>query len=147
MLRAAFGAGPEDLFPRCFEKENAMADPTKRGDENGQKPTSSDDANLSARLKSLDARIEQASEHRQETKVSQDRSTSDSNALGQALRFSAEFVSGVIAGGIVGWIIDRLFQTSPWGLVVCIILGFFAGMFNLMRAAGLMKPARHDRKQ
>jgi ATP synthase protein I len=147
MLRAAFGARPEDLFAHCFDGENAMADPTKRGDESGQRPGSSGDADLSARLKSLDARLEQVAGQRRETKETQTRKTSDSNALGQALRLSAEFISGVAAGGIIGFIVDRLFGTSPWGLVVCIILGFCAGMLNLFRAAGLAKPARTDPKQ
>ncbi|MGO4704706.1 AtpZ/AtpI family protein [Microvirga sp. 2MCAF38] len=147
MLRAASGAGLEDLFPRRFEKENAMADPTKRNDENGHKPTSSDDADLSARLKSLDARIEKVSAQHAEAKESQTRPASDTSAVGQAFRLSAEFVSGVIAGGIIGFIVDRLFATSPWGLVICVILGFCAGMFNLLRAAGLMKPSRHDQKR
>ncbi|WP_210497248.1 AtpZ/AtpI family protein [Microvirga antarctica] len=124
-----------------------MADPTKRGDENGQRPDSSGDADLSARLKSLDARLETVAGQRRETTETQTRKTSDSNALGQALRLSAEFISGVVAGGIIGWLVDRLFQTSPWGLVVCIILGFCAGMLNLFRAAGLAKPARPDQKR
>jgi ATP synthase protein I len=123
-----------------------MADPTKRGDENGREPISSDDANLSARLKSLDARIDKASAHRQTTE-SPARSKSDTNAIGQAFRLSAEFVSGVVAGGIVGWLVDRLFGISPWGLIICIILGFCAGMLNLMRAAGMLKGARYDEKR
>jgi ATP synthase protein I len=147
MLRAAFGARPEDHFAHCFDGENAMADPTKRGDENGQRPGSSGDADLSARLKSLDARLEQVAGQRRETKETQTRKASDSNALGQALRLSAEFISGVAAGGIIGFIVDRLFGTSPWGLVVCIILGFCAGMLNLFRAAGKIKPARPDQRQ
>ena len=123
-----------------------MADPTKQGNGNGREPTSSDDADLSARLRSLDARIDQASTHRRSTE-SPARSTSDSSALGQAFRLSAEFVSGVAAGGIVGWIVDRLAGTSPWGLIICLILGFFAGMLNLMRAAGMLKGSRFDEKR
>ena len=124
-----------------------MADPNKRGGRKGEESTSSDDADLSARLKSLDARLDKASADRRQTEVSHTRSASDSRALGQALRFSAEFVSGVVAGGIVGWIVDRLFGIAPWGLIVCLILGFCAGMLNLMRAAGLVKPARYDDKR
>ncbi|MGO4574051.1 AtpZ/AtpI family protein [Microvirga sp. 2TAF3] len=124
-----------------------MADPTKRSDENGREPTSSDDANLTARLKSLDARIDKASAQRSKMTESATRSKSDSSALGQAFRLSAEFVSGVIAGGIVGWLVDRLFGISPWGLIVCVILGFCAGMLNLLRAAGMLKGARYDEKQ
>ena len=123
-----------------------MADPTRRdGDE--AKPTSSGEADLSARLKSLDARLDKATADRREAAVSHTRSTSDSRALGQAFRLSAEFVSGVVAGGVVGLIIDRLFGSGPWGLIVCLILGFCAGMLNLMRAAGVVKPARYDEKR
>ena len=124
-----------------------MADPTKRHDEKDGKPTSSDDADLSARLKSLDARLDQVSADRRQTEVSHTRSSNDSKALGQALRLSAEFVSGVAAGGIVGWLVDQLFGIAPWGLIVCIILGFCAGMLNLMRAAGVVKAARYDEKR
>jgi ATP synthase protein I len=124
-----------------------MADPTKRNGDAGKEPTSSDDATLSARLKSLDARLDQATAHRRETSEPRIRPASNSTALGQAFRLSAEFVSGVVAGGVVGWIVDRLFGTGPWGLIVCIILGFCAGMLNLMRAAGVVKPARYDEKR
>jgi ATP synthase protein I len=124
-----------------------MADPTKRSGEEGDKPTGSDDAGLSARLKSLDTQLDRAAADRRETSVSRTRSTSDSNAMAQGFRLSAEFVSGVAAGGIVGWIVDRFAGTSPWGLIVCLILGFCAGMLNLLRAAGMVKTARSDEKR
>jgi ATP synthase protein I len=124
-----------------------MADPTKRTDREDAKSSSSDEADLSARLKSLDARLDKATADRRETTESRTRSTANSSALGQAFRLSAEFVSGVIAGGIVGWIVDRLAGTSPWGLIVCLLLGFGAGMLNLMRAAGVVKPARYDERR
>ena len=123
-----------------------MADPHERNGGEDRKPGSADDADLSARLKSLDARISQASVHRAESQP-RTRQSSDSTALGQAFRLSAEFVAGVGAGGILGWIVDRLFGTSPWGLIVCLILGFCAGMLNLMRASGAIKPAKYDDKR
>src|SRR5215210_3454062 len=123
-----------------------MADPHERNGEEARKPSGADDADLSARLKSLDARISQASVHRADSEP-RARPTSDSSALGQALRLSAEFVAGVAAGGILGWLVDRLFGISPWGLIVCLILGFCAGMLNLMRAAGMVKSARYDDKR
>ena len=118
-----------------------MADSTKRGGDKDGRPTSSGDADLSARLKSLDTRLDKAAADRRETEGPRTRS-SDSSAMGQAFRLSAEFVSGVAAGGIVGWLVDRLAGTSPWGLIVCLLLGFCAGMLNLMRAAGMVKSAR-----
>lgn len=124
-----------------------MADPTRRNGEEGAKPTSSDEADLSARLKSLDTRLDQATADRRVTSEPRTRSTSDSSAMAQGFRLSAEFVSGVAAGGIVGWLVDHLAGTGPWGLIVCIILGFCAGMLNLLRAAGAVKPARYDEKR
>lgn len=123
-----------------------MADSQERRDGDGRKPDGADDADLSSRLKSLDARISQASVHRKESEPRARQST-DTSAIGQAFRLSAEFVSGVLAGGILGWIVDRFFGTSPWGLVICLILGFCAGMLNLLRVAGLVKPARYDDKK
>jgi ATP synthase protein I len=123
-----------------------MADPHERNGEEARKPSGADDADLSARLKSLDARISQASVHRAESEP-RTRQTSDSTALGQAFRLSAEFVAGVAAGGIMGWIVDYLLGSSPWGLIVCLLLGFCAGMLNLMRASGAIKPAKYDDKR
>ena len=34
--------------------------------------------------------------------------------------------------------IDRLAGTSPWGLLVFLLLGFAAGVLNLIRAAGVV---------
>ena len=123
-----------------------MADPHERNGEEERKPSGADDADLSARLKSLDARISQASVHRAESEP-RARQTSDSSALGQAFRLSAEFVAGVFAGGIIGWLVDYLLGSSPWGLIVCLLLGFCAGMLNLMRASGVVKPAKYDEKR
>jgi ATP synthase protein I len=47
----------------------------------------------------------------------------------------------------MGWIVDHLLGSSPWGLIVCLLLGFCAGMLNLMRASGAIKPAKYDDKR
>jgi ATP synthase protein I len=38
---------------------------------------------------------------------------------------------------LVGWLLDRWLHISPWGLIVFLLLGFAAGVLNVMRAAGL----------
>ena len=53
------------------------------------------------------------------------------------LRLSSELVAGVIVGALIGWGIDRLLSTSPWGLIVFLLLGFTAGVFNVVRSAGV----------
>ncbi|RWA82046.1 AtpZ/AtpI family protein [Mesorhizobium sp.] len=56
---------------------------------------------------------------------------------GQALKLSSEFIAGVVVGVGLGWIIDRLAGTAPWGLIIGLLLGFGAGILNVLRSAGL----------
>jgi ATP synthase protein I len=57
---------------------------------------------------------------------------------GQALKLSSEFIAGVAVGAGLGWLVDRLAGTSPWGLIVLLLLGFGAGVLNVMRSAGVV---------
>lgn len=107
----------------------------------GETDASPVEDDLSARLKRLGAELDVKQRAFAERRAPASAS-SNTSAIGQAFRLSAEFVAGVIAGAVVGWLIDRLVGSSPWGLIVCLILGFCAGMLNLMRASGALKPAR-----
>ena len=43
-----------------------------------------------------------------------------------------------MVGTGIGWLIDRWLGVSPWGLIVFLLLGFAAGVLNVMRSAGLI---------
>ena len=58
--------------------------------------------------------------------------------MAMGLRLSSELVAGVLVGAGLGWGFDRLLSTSPWGLIVFLLLGFIAGVLNVMRTAGVM---------
>lgn len=68
----------------------------------------------------------------------------------QALRLSSEFIAGIVVGAGMGWLIDNLAGTSPFGLIVFLLLGFCAGVLNALRSAGMVadiglgKPSRGD---
>jgi ATP synthase protein I len=109
---------------------------------NGRGDRSSDEAALSARLGNLDHRL---SEIRGSRKIGTDRSGNEqdtaqarASAMAVGLRLSSELVAGVLGGAALGWGFDRLLSTSPWGLIVFLLLGFTAGVINVMRAAGVM---------
>lgn len=62
---------------------------------------------------------------------------SDPSALAKAFRVSSEFIAGIIVGGGIGWAFDKGLGTSPWGLIVFLLVGFAAGTYNVIRSAGL----------
>ena len=101
-----------------------------------------EEAALSARLKQLGERIHAAGERRQqaaeELREEEARRESEPSNLATALRLSSEFVAGVLVGGLIGWTVDHFARTSPWGMIVFLLLGFAAGTLNTMRAAGLV---------
>jgi ATP synthase protein I len=61
--------------------------------------------------------------------------------LAWAYRLAAEFVAAIIVGLGLGWGVDQLFGTSPWGMIMLMLLGFAAGVLNVMRAAADMNAA------
>jgi ATP synthase protein I len=98
----------------------------------------STDGDLSARLRQLETQLDR---RRPATPARDGRSEeprADPSALGRAFRMSTEFVAGVIAGGGLGWLLDRWLGTTPWGLIVFLMLGFIAGIYNVMRASGFL---------
>ena len=110
---------------------------------NGSRDQSSpDEAALSARLGNLDQRLSGIRDNRKiETDQSgneQDSAQAKASAMAVGLRLSSELVAGVLVGAGLGWGFDRLLSTSPWGLIVFLLLGFTAGVINVMRTAGVM---------
>ena len=56
-----------------------------------------------------------------------------------AIKLSSEFVSAVIVGALLGLGIDWLAGTTPWAMVIFLMLGFVAGVMNVMRSTGAVK--------
>ena len=119
---------------------HSMAEGTNDGGNGSRDKSAPDEAALSARLGSLDQRL---SEVRDSRKIGTDPSGSEqaqarASAMAMGLRLSSELVAGVLVGAGLGWGFDRLLSTSPWGLIVFLLLGFTAGVVNVMRTAGVM---------
>ena len=58
------------------------------------------------------------------------------SGMARGIRLSTELVAGVLVGALIGWGLDRWLGISPWGLIVFLLLGFAAGVLNVVRAAG-----------
>ncbi len=58
-----------------------------------------------------------------------------SEAMGIAFKMGVELVVGTGIGGLIGWALDDVFGSKPWLLIVFLILGFTAGITNVVRDA------------
>jgi ATP synthase protein I len=115
-----------------------MADDARNGgDPNDQ---STDEAALSARLRRLGDRLDQQRARQTREAASGAPASSESSGLARGLRLSSELVAGVVVGAIIGWALDHWIGISPWGLIVFVLLGFAAGVRNVVRAAATANP-------
>jgi ATP synthase protein I len=69
---------------------------------------------------------------------------SSKTGFGAALKLSSEFIAGIAVGVGIGLVVDYWAGTSPWGLIVFLLLGFAAGVLNVLRSAGMV--AEHGSK-
>jgi ATP synthase protein I len=123
-----------------------MAENTDNNASGNRDQSSSDEAALSARLGSLDHRL---SEIRDNRKIRTDQPGTESgdsaaraSAMARGFRLSSELIAGVVVGAVIGWGFDRLLSTSPFGLIVFFLLGFVAGVVNVVRSAGVAPDRR-----
>jgi ATP synthase protein I len=113
-----------------------MADGAR--DNKGRSSPPADEAALSARLKRLGERLGAVKASRPPDTSPAASPRADSSAMARGFRLSTELVGGVLLGAALGWLLDRWLGTSPWGLIVLVLLGFAGGVLNVMRAAGVV---------
>lgn len=56
-----------------------------------------------------------------------------SRGMAYGLRMSTELVAAILVGGFMGYMLDTWLGTMPWLSLVFIMLGFSAGVLNILR--------------
>jgi ATP synthase protein I len=98
-------------------------------DGSGQDPKLQEDA----RLTSLDRRLKQVQQD-EAVRTGQAREPADrSEQLGN--RVLSYLIGGLAGGALIGWVLDRLFGTSPLLLISLLILGTVGGFWNIIKLA------------
>lgn len=115
-----------------------MGDPNGSDGQKGSGTPEVSDSELSGRLSGLGSALDKVRAGRQAEEKASTVSDRTSSAAGMALAFrlGSEFVAGVLIGAGLGWLLDYLLGIAPWGMIVFMLLGFGAGITNMMRAAG-----------
>ncbi len=55
--------------------------------------------------------------------------------VGLGFKMASDFTAAMIVGLVLGLGIDAVFHVSPWGLLVCLMLGFATGVRNVVVSA------------
>ncbi len=107
--------------------------------ENGEKNDRNGDvsqAGLSDRRAQLNRKLE---DQRAVEEKAARKAESNSSGYAQAMKLSSEFIAGVLVGAGIGWVADQWLGTSPFGLIIFLLLGFAAGVLNVLRSAGVVE--------
>ena len=88
------------------------------------------------KLSALEERLSQA---RKKAEPEPERDTANASAMGVAFKMGIELVAGVGVGVLIGLTLDKWLATPPVFLFVFLILGFVAGLRNVVREAKRMQ--------
>ena len=113
-----------------------MSDNGSAGDGTSRKDHAGEEAALSERMRSLEHKLEQARAGTEKNAKADGAPSGGMQGMGLALRVASEFASGVLVGAGLGWLLDHFLGTTPWGMIVLLLLGFAAGVLNVLRAVG-----------
>ncbi|MDR3476032.1 MAG: AtpZ/AtpI family protein [Devosia sp.] len=101
------------------------------GDDDGSSPTGD-----------LAARIARAQANRAAGTSRPDRfAAGDATNMGRAFRLGTEFIAAILVGAVAGYLLDQWLKTTPWLMLVLLLIGFAAGVVNVTRAAAEMSKA------
>lgn len=93
---------------------------------------------LEDRLKRLDAELAERRKSDEADAAAEARAAESRTGYAVAMKLSSEFVAAVIVGALLGYLLDHFAGTGPWGMIIFLLLGFSAGVLNVMRAAGMV---------
>jgi ATP synthase protein I len=92
-------------------------------------------AQLEDRISDLGSRLGKARSERRESEGQAD-SGAEARRRGMAygMRMAADLVAAVIVGSVIGWGLDWVLGSRPWLFLIFFMLGFAAGVLNVVRA-------------
>ena len=59
----------------------------------------------------------------------------------RAARLGTEFIAAILVGAGIGYVADQALGTSPWVMLVMLLVGFASGVLNVIRAVTEMNRA------
>ena len=91
-----------------------------------------DRSNFERRAEELGKQLGEARSHQAANEPQKD-SAIRARGMAYGLRMASELVGAVLVGGLIGYFLDQLLGSGPWLFLVFFLLGFAAGVLNVIR--------------
>ena len=100
----------------------------------GRQASPKDKAEFEGRISELGGRLDKIKAQREGDAQADLDADMRGRGMAYGMRMAAELVGAVIVGGAIGWGLDRWLGTTPWLFLLFFVLGFAAGVLNVVRA-------------
>ncbi|NDC43775.1 MAG: hypothetical protein EBZ71_01700 [Proteobacteria bacterium] len=71
-------------------------------------------------------------------KYKKEKTQKNNNSIGSAFKISTELIAAVFVAIFIGWYLDKWLGTKPIFLIILLLVGIFAGIFNVVRSAKMI---------
>lgn len=74
--------------------------------------------------------------------------TKDDNSSQESVRAGnivADFIATILASAVLGWLVDKMLGTLPWGALIMLLFGFASGIMNVWRKLNVKSRAENGR--
>jgi len=116
-----------------------MPDPANDGGPGPRQMSGEEKAAFEGRISDLSERLGKVKAQRQAGADAELDAEMRGRGMAYGMRMAAELVGAVIVGGFIGIGLDWLLGTKPWLFLVFFLLGFAAGVLNVVRAYDRMQ--------
>jgi ATP synthase protein I len=100
--------------------------------------TDNRDDGLEQRRKRLSDQLASRQKGEAAGRAKEEQAETSRKGMALGLKISSEFIAAIAVGGLLGYLLDRFAGTTPWGMIILLLLGFCAGVLNVLRALGMV---------
>jgi ATP synthase protein I len=111
-----------------------MADPPDKQGRTPGEMSPEDRAQFEGRISDLGGRLDRVKAQRDADAHADLDAQMRGRGMAYGMRMAAELVAAVIVGGVIGWGLDWLLGSKPWLFLLFFVLGFAAGVLNVLRS-------------
>ena len=116
------------------EDVSPMPDPADHRGPGERQMTAEEKAAFEGRISDLGGRLDKVKANRQADAQAELDAEMRGRGMAYGMRMAAELVGAVIVGGAIGWGLDKWLGSTPWLFLLFFVLGFAAGVLNVVRA-------------